>query len=252
MLASMLLVAAPATANWSTLIAVLVVPLTLLVATGFWYASRRQVGFRRIAGYCVLGGALGGALDASLCYSALRSFDDGSLIATAFSFPIVGVVGVFTGIAYGLGFLPLLLLQASARGMRRTEAVDRCLIGCGLWGLAASQLGAGLQPRLSLFSFEMQPMLSMSWSAVAIAHGVMLVLGFIPWAGRRVWLQRVVSGKIQGWQLCSVDDFGAAVATLPVFCKPLIPRARKARVLVRSRTGDVYRGEVLEPKYLVP
>jgi hypothetical protein len=252
-LVSLLIVCVPVTASWSTLVAVLVVPVTLVVAVGFWHASRRRVGFWSLVRYSVVGGAISGAIDAGLCYSVVLGFSHGSLIRTAFNFPIAGLVGVLLGVAYGLGFLPLLLLQASIRGLLRTEGIDRCLIGCGLWGLVVGQLGFNVQPHLSRFIFEIQPALNLSWAAMSFIHGLMLALGFIPWAGRRLWLQRVASGKVPGWQLCSVDDFGAgAVAALPLFCKPLVARAKRARVLARSRSGDVYRGETLEPKYLVP
>lgn len=253
-LVSLLLVCVPVTASWSTLVAVLVVPVTLVVAVGFWHASRRRVGVWSLVRYSVVGGAIGGAIDASICYSLVLYFGEGSLIRTAFNFPVAGLVGVFIGVAYGLGFLPLLLLQASARGLLRTEGIDRCLIGCGLWGLAMNQLGlVVLEEYLPHLSTTIQPALVAAWWLVARAHGLMLVLGFVPWAGRRLWLRRVASGKVRGWRLCSVDDFGTgAVAALPVFCKPLIARARRARVLAQSRSGDVYRGETLDPKYLVP
>lgn len=252
-LASLLILSVPLTICWSTVIAVLVVPVTLLTTLGFWHISRRVVEARQLVRYCILGGATAGAIDAILCYSFVTFVSHGPWVRVAVGFPSALLVGVLFGAGYGLVFLPPLLVQSSARGLRRSAAIDRCLVGCGAWSWAVAQIGlelpAAYQTRLSL---EVLGVVHAAWGALAMVASLMLLVGVVPCVGRWYWLERVERGKVAGWSLVRGDDYRPGVlAGLPVFSKPLIPRIRSARVLVKVRTGDTYRGELSEPRYLV-
>jgi len=253
-LASLLILSIPLTFCWSTVIAILVVPVTLAGTAVFWYASRRIVEVRRLVWYSIVGGAAGGAIDATLCYTFVTIASHGSLVRVAIAFPSALLVGVLFGVGYGLAFLPPLLVQASSRGLRRSEAIDRCLIGCGVWGWLIAQLGlqlpAAYQSRLSL---ELLTLVQGTWSAAALLYSFMLFLGVVPYVGRWWWPERVARGKVSGWRLSNLDEYGPGTLDgLPPFGKPLIPRSRSARVLVKLRAGHSYRGELSEPRYLVP
>jgi len=252
-LASLLILSVPLTLSWSTLIAELVVPVTLVVTAAFWYGSRRIVERRRLAWYCILGGAVGGAIDATLCYAFVTIVAHGPLVQLAFAFPSALLAGVVFGVGYGLCFLLPLLVQASTRGLRRSEALDRCLIGCGVWLWAITRLWLEFRGVAYQREFNVDLMrVAMPWGLAHWISGCMLLAGVVPCVGRWWWLQRVARGKVSGWRLSNIDEYGpGALDGLPVFGKPIVPRSRSARVLVQSRAGDAYRGELSEPRYLV-
>lgn len=253
-LASLLIVSVLLTLSWSTLIAELVVPVTLGITIAFWYRSRRIVGVRRLVWYCILGGAAGGVVDATLCYTFVTIVSHGSVVQVAIGFPSALLVGVVFGVGYGLCFLPPLLVQASTRGLRRSEALERCLIGCGVWLWAVTRLwlafpGAAYQRE---FNVDLS-LLAVPWAVAYSLSGYMLLIGVVPWVGRWWWLERVARGKVSGWRLSNLDEYGPGTLDgLPPFGKPLFPRSRRARVLVKLRAGDSYRSELSEPRYLVP
>lgn len=250
---SLLLVSIPVTASWSTVAAPLVVPATALVAAAFWHLSRTITSPGRLFGYCVLGGAIAGAINGALCMSIVAIFSAGPVLSSLVGVPLAAVIGVLFGVGYGLGFWPALAVQISAHGMRRRESVERCLIGCGLWGAAVGSLGWLINMRpLGYSGYDHHELIRAAWVAVTLAHALALLAGLIPWAGRRLWLRRVARGKVEGWLLCSPDDFRAnQLEELPIFAKPLLTPSRPARVLAHGRSRDVYRAEGPEPRYLV-
>ena len=253
-LASLLILSVPLTMTWSTLIAKLVVPVTLVVTAAFWYGSRRFVERRRLVWYCILGGAAGGAIDATLCYTFVTIVSYGPLVQVAVGFPSALLAGVVFGVGYGLCFLPPLLIQASTRGLRRSEAIDRCLIGCGVWLWVIARLWLAFRAAAYQREFNVDLLtLALPWGVAYWLSCGMLLAGVVPWVGRWWWLERVARGKVSGWRLSNIDEYGPGTLDgLPVFGKPLIPRSRSARVLVKLRAGDAYRGELSEPHYLVP
>jgi len=253
-LASLLILSVPLTVSWSTLFAELVVPVTLVVTAAFWCGSRRIVEARRLVWYCILGGAACGAIDSTLCYAFVTLVSHGSFVQLAFGFPSALLAGVLFGVGYGVCFLPPLLVQVSTRGLRRSEALDRCLVGCGVWLWAITRVWLACRGVAYQREFNVDLMMvAMPWGLAYCLSGCMLLAGAVPCVGRWWWLERVARGKVSGWRLSNIDEYGpSALEGLPFFGKPLIPRSRSARVLVKLRAGDTYRGELCEPRYLVP
>jgi hypothetical protein len=249
---SLLLVSIPVTASWATLAAPVIVPSTVLVAAAFWHLSRTIPRLSRLFAYCTLGGAAAGAINAGICMSIVTIFS-GPSFSSLVGIPMAAIIGLFFGVGYGLGFWPALAMQVSAHGMRRPEGVERCLIGCGLWGATVCGLGYLINARpLGFSGYDHHELIRFAWLAVTLVHTLALLAGLIPWATRRLWLRRVARGKVDGWLLCSPDDFRPNhLDELPIFAKPLLTPSRPPRILAHGRTRDVYRAEGPEPRYLV-
>jgi len=132
-LASLLLVTLPVTAGLSFMFAPVVLPSTALVAYAFWHLGRRVTKPGAMVVYCFCAGTFAGVINGWLTVSFWSLFL-GDLSQSIRSFDIATLVGAAVGLVYGTAYLLPMLVQLSARSLRRTEAVDRCLVSFGLWG----------------------------------------------------------------------------------------------------------------------
>ncbi len=255
-LVSLLLVTVPVTAGLSFLFAPVVLPTTALVAYAFWHLGRPITQLGPMIVYCFAGGALAGVVNAWLTlllwglFGAKWLFGDISAGASS----VATLLGAGVGLAYGTAYLLPMLIQISTRSLRRTEAIDRCLAGFGLWGLLV--LLVGIRFAQAYLGDVDEPVFVVALASAGV-HASMFVAGILRWARRRSWLSRVEKGKVPGWLVCEQQRFHAAqLEGLEVFCKPLLERTRQnhLRVLARGQataTSEAYRKLPIAPKYLI-
>lgn len=167
------------------------------------------------------------------------------------------LIGAGVGLAYGTAFLLPMLIQVATRSLRRTEAIDRCLISYGMWGaLVLFTAIAVAYEYCDTTSDPMDWVLTLTLGSIGV-HASLFAVGILRWARRRVWLGRVEQGKVPGWLVCEQQRFqGAQLEGLEVFCKPLLDRTggNSFRVLARgaaTATSEAYRTLPIAPKYLI-
>ena len=259
-LVSLLVVTLTVTAGLSYIYFPLILPGTALVAVGFWHFGRRITRAGALVKYCFAAGPVAGILNGWISIVMMLLFNRGDMAMNLDSsaFGLVTVAGAGLGIAYGAAYLVPMLDQLHARFLRRTEGVDRCLVVCGLWGafvplasLSAAQTHLGtLGPS--------DGVLAAAFVGAGL-HIAMFTLGTLRWARRRLWLARVVRGKVPGWQVCEQQHFQPEqLEKLERFCQPLFtgrPNG-ESRVLARgaataSAAGETYRSVPIAPKFLI-
>lgn len=256
-LASLLLVTLPVTLGLSFMFAPVLLPSTALVAYAFWHLGRRVAKPGTMIVYCFGAGTFAGVLNGWLTVSFWALFFREDLSQSIRAFDIATLVGGAVGLLYGTAYLLPMLVQLSARSVRRTEALDRCLISFGLWGTLVLCLGIA-----AAYAYEhpLENPVEMAF-VVSLAsiggHTCMLSLGVLRWARRRAWLTRVARGQVPGWLVCERQRFHQAdLEQLEVFCKPLFGPKNTAgfRVLARGEQlelGDAYRNAPIAPMFLV-
>jgi len=258
-LMSLLLVTLPVTAGFSFMFAPVLLPSTALVAYAFWHLGRRVSQPGAMIAYCFAAGTFAGVLNSWVTLMFWGMFFDGNVFRylDPETFGVGTLLGAAVGLAYGTAYLLPMLVQLSARALRRTEAVDRCLMCFGVWGMLVLSLGLA-------FAYAYQHPIESTLEVVFVitlasagAHASMFVFGLIRWARRKSWLARVARGKVPGWRIYEQQRFQRAeLERLEVFCSPL--RSSEAldgfRVLARSTLSgapDAYRATPLTPKFLV-
>ena len=229
-------------------------PSTALVTVAFWHFGRRKPR-RSLIGYCLGAGALAGIVNAwvTLLLSGIFLYQDWiDLPIYFYAAPIAAIIGV----VHGLAFLVPLRILRSDRSFRLAESIDRCLITNGAWGLFILCLGLSFCITLrdpSFTRFELVWTLGLPSLGL---HALMLCVGLVRWAHRRLWLGRVAAGKIAGWRVCENQQFHAAqLEGLEIFGQPLFRTsdADALRVLVHeesSGSADTYRSPS-PPKFLI-
>lgn len=256
-LAGMLLVVVPVTAALFPTMACAVVPPTLLMALGYWWLGNRLRTDFALVPYAFFGGALAGYLNttgALHCFLWLSGEFRALPVAGVYSL-LLGFLGSFHGVGYGLMLLPPLWLARRARRYHAAEATDRVLAGTGLWGLAALAITALLAPHIAIrLDFEWAPVEPGQLEGLAAAaFALMLASGVARWRERRAWLARVRQGKVPGWLVLPPDHFGARLDELPLFCPRLLGRDRDVG-LVLAECGPhkgTYRSDGPVPRFRV-
>ena len=257
-LASLLAVTLPITAAMSFMLVPVVLPTTALVAYAFWHQGRRVRTLGGMVVYCFAAGALAGALNSCLTMLLWGLCVGGSLSRhVGAAFGSATVIGVCVGIAHGTVYLLPMLVQLSARSLRRTEGVDRCLISHGSWGMLVLAVGIAA-PFTVVDALENSLVLVL---VVAFAsgglHAAMFLVGTLGWARRRAWLARVVRGQVPGWLVCEQHQFTPAeLEGLEVFCKPLFGPASASNYRVLARCGKIaareaYRTAPITAEFLI-
>lgn len=258
-LSSLLLVTVPVTAGLSFMFAPVVLPTTVLVAYAFWHVGRRITRVGPMVVYCFAAGGLAGALNSWLTLLVWGLFYgdwffqriDGEVVS------LTTLLGAGIGLAYGTAYLLPMLIQVSTRSLRRTEAIDRCLISYGSWGVVV--LVAGLAVANEYEDATGQPIdlvVAVALASISV-HASIFALGVLRWARRRSWLGRVKQGKVPGWLVCEQQRFHRAqLEGLEVFCKPLFgpTHADDFKVLARgttTATSEAYRTVPIAAKYLI-
>lgn len=252
-LTSLIAVTVSVSAGVAFVIAPVIVPCTALVAYGFWHAGRRITRLRDMLLYCLVGGALTGAVNAWLTLGVWSMFGGGYFLRNIQpdALKLAGVIGAVAGIAYGCAYLLPMLSRLRARALLRSEGVDRSLVSYGIWGVIVLPLGFTLivgHPEAT--NDVLVPILATSF----VLHLSMLLLGTVRWARRRAWLARVLKGKVPGWLVCDSQRFHAAeLEALQIFSCPLFarPSPNQLRVLAWGDGSDAYRTTPLTPKYFV-
>jgi len=254
-MSSLLAVTVAATASVTFHFTPVVAPCTALVAYGFWRVRRRVTPSGGIWLYCLGGGAVAGALNGWLTLCAwwimagepIQRLDFDALAGA-------GVLGSVAGVAYGFGYLIPMFIELSARSLRRTDGIDRCLMGYGLWGVLILGVAFHLVLRAGGVRESMHVAVFLFAAATLVLHGSMALIGTLRWARRRWWLERVLQGKVADWLVCDSERFHATeLAGLEVFCSPLFasPTADSLHVLAWADPTHAYRATPLTPKYLV-
>jgi hypothetical protein len=258
-LTSLLLVTVPVTAGLSIMFAPVVLPTTVLVAYAFWHFGRRITQVGPMIVYCFAIGGLAGAVNSWLSLLVWGLFYGGAFVRyiDGDAIGLATLFGAGVGLAYGTGYLLPMLIQVATRRLRRTEAIDRCLIGYGAWGV--SVLVASICVASDYEGATGKPIdLAVAVALASISvHAALFAIGILRWARRRSWLSRVEQGKVPGWLVCEQHRFHQAqLEGLEVFCKPLFrtTHADRFKVLARSsatRTSEAYRTVPVAAKYLV-
>jgi len=232
---------------------------TTLAAYAFWRRGRRVRGLGRTIGYCFAGGALAGIGNGWLfgCSWALLSGGDVLVYVDAEFCVCLTLLAAAVGVAFGIAYLLPMLTQWSAKSLRPSEGVDRCLLGSGAWGMLV------LGSLLSVAFHEDHVVAVMRHGECALAagllgvHALMFLAGVTRSLRRSWWLGRVVRGKVPGWLACERLQFaGADLESLEVFCGPWFARtpASGLRVLARrtsSRSDEAYRSSSPVPRFLI-
>ncbi|HEU5075915.1 MAG TPA: hypothetical protein VFU02_17095 [Polyangiaceae bacterium] len=257
-LASLLAVTLPVTAALSFMLVPVVLPTTGLVAYAFWHHGRRVTQVGTMIVYCFAAGALAGALNSCLTLLLWGLFVGGSLfrhMGAAFGSALL--LGAGVGIAHGTAYLLPMLVQLSARSLRRVEGVDRCLISHGSWGVVVLGLAIAAASAVADVREDwLVPVLVVTFACAGL-HAAMLVVGTLRSARRRAWLARVVRGKVPGWLVCEQHQFAPAeLEGLELFCKPLFAPASASEYRVLARRGktgprNAYRTAPITAKFLI-
>lgn len=258
-LGSLLLVTLPVTAGFSFMFAPVLLPSTALVAYAFWRLGHLVTKPGAMIAYCFAAGTFAGVLNSWLTLLFWSLFSRGGMYSRvdAATFSVGTLLGAAVGLAYGTAYLLPMLVKLSARSLRRTEGVDRCLISFGLWGMLVLCLGlAGAYAYYHPIENTLEVVLVVTLASVGI-HACMLAFGLIRWARRKSWLARVARGKVPGWLVCEQAQFQQhAIGNLEVFCKPWFGPTDTSglRVLARgsaTRSTEAYRTSPPEPRFLV-
>lgn len=258
-LLSLLSVTVPITLALSFMFAPVVLPSTVLIAYAFWHFGRRVTKPGAMVAYCFAAGALAGVVNgwSTVIFWALFSGDQlfahlGNTIG------LVSFLGAGIGLAYGTAYLLPMLIQTSTRALRRAEAIDRCLIGYGVWGMLVLFLGLGATIHSHAGGLDSALDLAVFLALGSLAlHASMFGLGVLRSSRRKWWLARVKQGKVPGWLVCEQERFHSAeLAGLEVFCRPLFlpPYSDDLQVLARgelAETRDAYRTIPIAPRFLV-
>ena len=260
-LTSVFAVTVPVTLGLTHEQASVLLPTTLVITCAFWGLGNRVTRPGRVIAYCLIAGAIAGVLNIWLSlFLWLRLFMPGALrYIDADVSARITALGAMVGIAYGAVYLLPMLIRLSARSLRRSEGIDRCLIGYGAWGVLVLFLALRI-----FFAFAFADtdfahsnlVFGLALGGIGL-HALMLSVGLVRWARRRWWLGRVVTGNVPGWLVCERQQFQQSdLEELEVFCKPLFNHTppHKLRVLARGAATDpaeTYRSGPLAPRFLI-
>lgn len=249
----------PPFANIYAPITPLLVLSTTLVAYAFWRRGRRVNDLRGALSYCLGGGALAGIGAVWLCVVLMTLVTSGEML----SLLDPGLAGTLTlfaaglGVAFGMAYLLPILTRLSARDLRPSESIDRCLTGFGCWGtLVLGTVCTLWSPYAKAQSGPEHPMVVVAFATLG-AHALMFLVGLTRSARRHWWLARVVQGKVPGWLACERERFvPGELEGLEMFSEPWFRRERAGgpRVLAQgtaTRASEVYRECPPVPKFLI-
>lgn len=254
-LASLLAVTLPVTAALSFMLIPMVLPTTALVLYAFWHQGRHVTRVGEMIVYCFVAGALAGTVNSWLTMLLWGLFVGGSPFRQAGA--SLTLIGACVGIAHGTAYLLPMLVQLSARSLRRAEGVDRCFICHGAWGVLVLGLGVAAACMAGGARENSVVLVFVVACAIAGLHAAMFVIGILRSARRRAWLARVVRRKVPGWLVCERHQFTPAeIKGLEVFCKPLFAPANASDYRVLARRGKTsgrgaYRTAPLTAKFLI-
>jgi len=237
----------------------MVILSTTLVAYAFWRQGRRVNGLRAALTYCLGGGALAGVSAIWFFVIVMTLITSGEML----EFVDLRVAGALTllaagvGVAFGVTYLIPVLTRLSARGLRPSESIDRCLTGFGFWGtLVLATVCTLWSPYAKQHSGPEHPMVVVAFATLG-AHALMFLVGLTRSLRRHWWLARVVQGNVPGWQACERSRFAPGeLDGLELFSEPWFRRERAGgqRVLaqgIATRASDVYRECSPVPKFLI-
>ena len=236
-----------------------VVLSTTLVAYAVWRRGRFVKSVRGALSYCLGGGVLAGIGAIWLCIGVLTLISGGEMLRLLDD----GVAGRVTflaaaaGLVFGVVLLLPMLTRLSARGLRPSESIDRCLTGFGFWGTLVLGVAFGVGSRYAeMPAGPHHPMVVVAFATFG-AHALMFLVGLTRSLRRQWWLARVVQGKVPGWIACDRQRFvPSELEALERFCEPWFGRERAGgpRVLAQgtgAQPSAGYRKVPPVPKFLI-